>query len=353
MSERHLVVFSKYFGHAVGGAEASMLERVKAQERAGYQVTVVRVENLRSLGARSRRVSLPRSWQVDPLRLAVDLFRFRYVDYILNRRAITRHFARYPEQWELLTYGLLAPAAIAGFRGRSTYAARDEYGLGWDRNYYRGPARWLRSAYERVQAPARRRWLDDLHVAIRRSALETNSQFMARELRRIAPDAEIAVHLPEVDCAALRRRFAAAGHAGEAKGIVAVGDSRIKGGDIVHRLARRLPHEVFYIFDKAYRKARRRANVVCLPWTSDPVEVYRLARLVIVPSRWEEAYPRVVVESQCLGLPVVASNRGGIPEALADHRGLVMDLEDLDEWQAKIALLGAGAAAPAATGAPR
>jgi glycosyltransferase involved in cell wall biosynthesis len=349
MAERRLVVFSKYFGYAVGGAEASTLARLGAFERAGYRITVVRVANLRSLGARERPIALPRAWRIEPLRLAVDLFRFRYFDYALNRPGIIRHFARYPDDCALLAYGHLAPAAIAGFRGRTIYAVRDEYGLGWDCNYYRGPARWLRGAYERLQAPARRRWLADLHAAIRRSALETNSQFMARELRRIAPEAEVTVHVPEIDCAALQRRFAAAAPDGARKGIVVVGDSRIKGGDIARRLARRLPDETFYIFDKAHRAPRRRANVVSMPWASDPVDAYRLAKLVMVPSRWAEAYSRVVAESQCLGLPVVASNRGGIPEALADHRGLVMDLEDLDEWQRKIAVVRVGDAG----GAPR
>jgi glycosyltransferase involved in cell wall biosynthesis len=52
-------------------------------------------------------------------------------------------------------------------------------------------------------------------------------------------------------------------------------------------------------------------------------EVQRLlgeARCLIVPSRWYEGFPRVVVEAFARGTPVVASRLGGLAEIVEDGR---------------------------------
>jgi glycosyltransferase involved in cell wall biosynthesis len=59
--------------------------------------------------------------------------------------------------------------------------------------------------------------------------------------------------------------------------------------------------------------------------TPDPRDFYRLARLVLVPSLWQEALGRVVVEALINGIPVLASRSGGLPEALAGA-GFLFDL---------------------------
>jgi len=41
--------------------------------------------------------------------------------------------------------------------------------------------------------------------------------------------------------------------------------------------------------------------------------------LVVVPSLWPEPFGRVIVESQLIGVPVIASRKGGIPEILPTH----------------------------------
>jgi len=45
-------------------------------------------------------------------------------------------------------------------------------------------------------------------------------------------------------------------------------------------------------------------------------QVYRTTHTLLVPSQWEEAWGRVVTEAQYSGIPVLASNRGGLPEAV-------------------------------------
>lgn len=52
---------------------------------------------------------------------------------------------------------------------------------------------------------------------------------------------------------------------------------------------------------------------------------YSAADIVIVPSLHEEAYGRVIMESLSCGTPVIASNRGGIPELVNDSVGLIVE----------------------------
>jgi glycosyltransferase involved in cell wall biosynthesis len=67
------------------------------------------------------------------------------------------------------------------------------------------------------------------------------------------------------------------------------------------------------------RNLHRMAN------TPDPRQFYRLSRAVLLPSLWQEAFGRVAVESLLNGIPVLASRRGGLPEALAGA-GFLFDI---------------------------
>jgi len=49
---------------------------------------------------------------------------------------------------------------------------------------------------------------------------------------------------------------------------------------------------------------------------SDLSKYYSLADIFCIPSQYEEGFGRVVMEAVACGLPVVGSNKGGIPEAL-------------------------------------
>jgi spore coat protein SA len=70
--------------------------------------------------------------------------------------------------------------------------------------------------------------------------------------------------------------------------------------------------------------------------------VYRSADIFIAPSVWQEPFGKVVVEAMACGVPVMASNRGGIPEILGDA-GILLDPEDLPKLSASICSLLADA----------
>ncbi len=77
-------------------------------------------------------------------------------------------------------------------------------------------------------------------------------------------------------------------------------------------------------------------------------EVRRQAAVVLVPSRCEEACPYAVLDAFAAGIPVLGSNRGGVPELVGPEAAL--DPEDPDAWAAALAALWADPARRTAVG---
>lgn len=73
-------------------------------------------------------------------------------------------------------------------------------------------------------------------------------------------------------------------------------------------------------------------NVTIQRSVADMRQVYNRAKIILAPSKWEEAYGRVATEAHISGIPVVASNRGGLPEAVGNG-GVLLDPEgDIQDW---------------------
>jgi glycosyltransferase involved in cell wall biosynthesis len=72
---------------------------------------------------------------------------------------------------------------------------------------------------------------------------------------------------------------------------------------------------------------RARGNVFLMSQTHDPREFWAVTRLCLMPSLWWENQPLVAVEAMINGIPVIASDRGGIPEALG-AAGVTLSLPD-------------------------
>ncbi|TGV54195.1 glycosyltransferase, partial [Mesorhizobium sp. M2D.F.Ca.ET.160.01.1.1] len=70
--------------------------------------------------------------------------------------------------------------------------------------------------------------------------------------------------------------------------------------------------------------------------TNDMKTVYGRTRILLAPSKWEEAWGRVASEAHCSGIPVVGSRRGGLPEAIGPG-GVVLDYDaTVGEWAAAV-----------------
>ena len=61
--------------------------------------------------------------------------------------------------------------------------------------------------------------------------------------------------------------------------------------------------------------------------TPDPRDFYRVSRVILMPSLWRESLGRVPIEAMANGIPVLASDRGALPETLGDA-GFVFTIPD-------------------------
>jgi glycosyltransferase involved in cell wall biosynthesis len=61
--------------------------------------------------------------------------------------------------------------------------------------------------------------------------------------------------------------------------------------------------------------------------TPDPRDFYRVSRVVLMPSLWRESLGRVPIEAMANGIPVLASDRGALPETLGEA-GFVFTIQD-------------------------
>lgn len=116
----------------------------------------------------------------------------------------------------------------------------------------------------------------------------------------------------------------------------------LKGLEIALGVAELCP-EIPFVFieswgidpqDKERRQQRLAAlpNVTLKPPTRDMKSVYGKARIVLAPSRWEEAFGRIAAEAHFSGIPVVASARGGLPEAVGPGGILMAPDAGADGW---------------------
>lgn len=77
-------------------------------------------------------------------------------------------------------------------------------------------------------------------------------------------------------------------------------------------------------------------SVESMPYSSDPRTYYAVSKLVLMPSLWNETFGLVAAEGMINGIPVVASNRGALPETVGDA-GVVLEIPE--RYTAKSALV--------------
>jgi glycosyltransferase involved in cell wall biosynthesis len=95
-----------------------------------------------------------------------------------------------------------------------------------------------------------------------------------------------------------------------------------KGQTIFMGLARRMPEVEFAAVPTwgttpaDLEELRLLPNITVMPPIDDVDQIYAQSRVVLVPSLWAEARSRVPLEALARGIPVLASNVGGMDEAM-------------------------------------
>lgn len=127
--------------------------------------------------------------------------------------------------------------------------------------------------------------------------------------------------------------------------VVLVNPIAMLGGDRVWRIAAARPDIPFelrasrIITEAELADIRARLvdhpNVALLPFATTPSEIYARARVLLVPHRVDNR-PRVILEAQDNGIPVVASDYPGLVESVGAGGIIVPDVDDPAPWVAAI-----------------
>jgi glycosyltransferase involved in cell wall biosynthesis len=122
-----------------------------------------------------------------------------------------------------------------------------------------------------------------------------------------------------------------------------------KGSEIVFALAASRP-DIPFAFVEAWKlrnrvwkyleaRAAHHGNIQLFRRTEDMREIYSLTRVIVAPSQGSEAWGRVVSEAQVSGIPAVASDSGGLPEAVGPGGLVVGRHADIKEWLSALSRL--------------
>ena len=103
--------------------------------------------------------------------------------------------------------------------------------------------------------------------------------------------------------------------------VTLVNPCAVKGITVFVELAKALPHLKFAgvptwgTTPEDLRLLNSVPNITVLPKMDDVNKLLDRTRVLLAPSVWAEARSRIVVEAMLAGVPVIASNLGGLPEA--------------------------------------
>ena len=53
-----------------------------------------------------------------------------------------------------------------------------------------------------------------------------------------------------------------------------------------------------------------------------------IANIAVIPSIWDDPFPTTVLEAQAMGLPIITTRRGGIPEEVSQKSAILLETDD-------------------------
>jgi glycosyltransferase involved in cell wall biosynthesis len=61
---------------------------------------------------------------------------------------------------------------------------------------------------------------------------------------------------------------------------------------------------------------------------SDMPNYLSIADIAVIPSVWDDPFPTTVLEAQAMGLPIITTRRGGIPEEVTEDNAILLDTDE-------------------------
>ena len=120
--------------------------------------------------------------------------------------------------------------------------------------------------------------------------------------------------------------------------ITMINPSAVKGISIFLQVAEQLPNESFAVLPGWGTTAEDRcalerlSNVRFLPSARDIDDVLAETRVLLMPSLWYEGFGLIVMENMLRGIPVIASDSGGLKEAKSGT-GYVIPVRTVESYQ--------------------
>lgn len=324
---RSLLVFTKNFFDVSGGAERSIASQIEESMRDYSSINIMAVQ--------SNKPRWYKSGSVIEHELKINKgfgSLFPYFDYWMNKKRIRRWVQRIiyeNPQIDVWTQNIWAPM-LAGLPVR--VYLRDETGLGLRPNYRSGWTRVLANMLHIIEYPFLYLYKSDQKKLYEHcSEVIANSKWMAEEFEKKYKK-RCKVIYPQIDIEELKVLYNKGEKASDQ--VVLIGGELVKGINTFVELATLFPQWAFTIYSKVKVKRKLPKNLIVKPWCEDRSEPFRSARVVIVPSLWNEAFGRVAAESVALGIPVLVSDKGGLPEAVRYDKSLIA--RDLNEFKEKL-----------------
>ncbi len=331
---KSILVFSKYIHSNYGGAELSMISLSKKTiNKFGTKFKFLGLENPNFMNAQRIKNELLENHKKEYFRESFQIKNFPLWDYLINRYALKKN-ARKRKEETLWTYGVWAPNFANNFEGEVFYFVRSESDLGIFKNYNYGMRRFFKFIHIFIEAIPLLIYRNDLKTTFRKSIIISNSEFMAKQVKKIF-NVESKVIYPEINVSKIlnSEKFKKS----KKDSILFIGDSNVKGLSLILKLTKYFYKENFIIYTRRISSEKKVDNIVFKPWASSSFEIYNQAKLVLVPSQWQEAYGRVSREAFLLKINLLVSNVGGLPETVNfNSKYLIDDFKNINAWKSRI-----------------
>lgn len=120
---------------------------------------------------------------------------------------------------------------------------------------------------------------------------------------------------------------------------------KVKGGKIFEKIVKKFPQKQFLAvkgwFDPKEDgiNLEKYPNVVLWEKQEDMRKVYQNTKFLLIPSLVEEGFCRIAAEAALSGIPSIASQKGGITEAIQNGGILIKNPRNIDLWTRAIEIL--------------